>query len=214
MSLGMAFRRSPFAGVPSLHPRRPAGLSLAPSHALRTCHAGRAGARPGARPYRPHAKGRVETCLAGRAGARPLPPLHGDTFLPSFRRDVRPFLDNGAFHKEHQKGECDPDGGEDQECVEISERGSLLFAQVFQRLPGHGLRGSGIAGLLQVPGLDLREVRIYSGVKGVEIITEPQVVKYLAPLRDRLAHRSTDAATFIAQQGQSPTAAPRIERGM
>ena len=77
------------------------------------------------------------------------------TFLGQalFRCDVSAFFDDGAFHKEHHKGEQDPDHGKDQEGVEISEARGLLLAQIFQGLPSHLLRGNGIAGLLQVAGL-------------------------------------------------------------
>src|ERR1700730_3837294 len=77
-----------------------------------------------------------------------------------FRCDVSAFFDDGAFHKENQKGEHDPDHGKDQESVEISEGRGLILAQILQGLPSHLLCPSWIAGLLEVAGRNLRDVRI------------------------------------------------------
>ena len=46
------------------------------------------------------------------------------------------------------------------------------------------------------------QVRVYGGVKRIEIFPQPQGMKLLAPFRDRLAERSADAPTLIPQEGQ------------
>jgi hypothetical protein len=52
---------------------------------------------------------------------------------PLFRGGVRALGGDRAFHQQDEKGECDPNHGEDKECVEIGERGGLLLTKIFQR---------------------------------------------------------------------------------
>ena len=48
--------------------------------------------------------------------------------------DMRTLCHDGGFHKQDEKGECHPNRTEDEERVEIGERGGLLLTKIFQRL--------------------------------------------------------------------------------
>jgi hypothetical protein len=48
--------------------------------------------------------------------------------------DMRALSHDRGFHKQDEKGERHPNHGEDEERVEIGERGGLLLTKIFQRL--------------------------------------------------------------------------------
>ena len=78
----------------------------------------------------------------------------------------------------------------------------MLLAQVIQGLQCHLLRGDGIADLLKIAGLNLREIRTYRRIQRIEIFAKPQSVKLVAPFLNCLRDRRSDAAAFVAQKRQ------------
>ena len=132
------------------------------------------------------------------------PPGRRDSVCPRrsilFRRDVRPFGRHRAFHQQNQTDKDEWNDGEDEEDIEVSERGRLLGAQVIKHLQRQLFGSCGVAGLLKQSGLNLIEVGTYRRIEGVEIFVESQAVKLLAALVDRLRDRGADAAAFVAQE--------------
>ena len=61
---------------------------------------------------------------------------------------------------------------------------------------------TGVAVRLHERNLRLREIGVYRRVERVEPFVEPQGMKILPPLLDRLADRHAHAAALIAQEGE------------
>ena len=91
----------------------------------------------------------------------------------------------------------------------------MLLAQVIQGLQCHLLRGDGIAGLLKIAGLNLREIRTYRRIQRIEIFAKPQSVKLVAPFLNCLRDRRSDASTFVAKKRQqTDSGAAKLRRNV
>ena len=66
----------------------------------------------------------------------------------SFTTHGSAFLGDGAFHEGHHEHERKRHHGENPEAVEVGKGGSLLLAEVLERLPGLLLQGSWVTGAL------------------------------------------------------------------
>src|SRR5208282_3535158 len=115
---------------------------------------------------------------------------------------MRSLCRNGSPHHEYQDREHDANHCKDQECIKIRKCRSLLLTQIIEGSESHLLRGSGIAGLLKVERLRIREVGIHGRIQIVELLSEPQEVELFTPFRNRLPHRCPDAPPFVPQQRQ------------
>src|SRR5215471_15111063 len=115
----------------------------------------------------------------------------------SFRGDVRTLGHNRTFHKENKYDECKRDDRKNEESVEVSERRSLLFAQVGETLQCHLFRGDWITRLLKKNRVRLIKIRIYGRIQRIETFTESQTVELVAPFLKCLGERGADAATFV-----------------
>src|SRR5262245_12501143 len=126
----------------------------------------------------------------------------GKTCHASFATDARALLSHRTFHQQHHGHKHERHRGRQQKDIEISQRGCLLLAQILECLPGELLRSNRIAGLLQEHSPSLLEERSYSRVERIEGLAEPQGVKLVTALLQRLRHGRPDAASLVAQQTQ------------
>ncbi len=116
--------------------------------------------------------------------------------------DVGAFFGDGAAHHGDEEDEEGGEGGGDPEDVEVGEGEGLLAAGDFEDLQGHQAREVGVSGLLREEGLALMEDLSDGGVEGVEVFVEAEGVELFAAFEDGLGDGGSDAAAFVAEEGE------------